>query len=165
MLRVHLRRRQVVRSRRYAAIGIILLPSDQYTIVNTRPSVYDSMCTVVGVAVGICSLEYCNLYDRRYTAVGITTVVGLRPSVYIRCLRPSVYIHWYTAVGFMHDHCISRALRALIPMYHPYREYLTQFQPAVLALANLLRAWHCHVLPEGFCARSHVCFWKKLFCS
>jgi hypothetical protein len=123
MLRVHLRRRQVVRSRRYAAIGIILLPSDQYTIVNTRPSVYDSMCTVVGVAVGICSLEYCNLYDRRYTAVGITTVVGLRPSVYIRCLRPSVYIHWYTAVGFMHDHCISRALRALIPMYHPYREY------------------------------------------
>ena len=127
MLRVHLRRRQVVRSRRYAAIGIILLPSDQYTIVNTRPSVYDSMCTVVGVAVGICSLEYCNLYDRRYTAVGITTVVGLRPSVYIRCLRPSVYIHWYTAVGFMHDHCISRALRALIPMYHPYREYRLNF--------------------------------------
>ena len=71
MLRVHLRRRQVVCSRRYVAIGIILLPSDQYTIVSTRPLVYDSMCTIVGVAVGICSLECCNLYDRRYKAVGI----------------------------------------------------------------------------------------------
>ena len=55
MLRVHLRRRQVVRSRRYAAIGIILLPFDQHTIVNTRPSVYDSMCTVIGVAVPVCA--------------------------------------------------------------------------------------------------------------
>ena len=55
MLRVHLRRRQVVRSRRYAAIGIILLPFDKYTIVNTRLSVYDSMCTVIGVAVPVCA--------------------------------------------------------------------------------------------------------------